>query len=108
MPICNIIAKLNIIDRKIINLVESEVQEYKIRHSTIDIIRKYVTLSGLYISAASKHDTKEMNYYLDRLYEVAELMTPERVKELPPNVKKDLHTNNKNLKEITKKFLHEE
>lgn len=87
-------------------LIEGKYEKpMKIRLSTIEIIRRYVILSTEYIKAAALNDKTLMEECLIRLNKIADKITPDMIKELPPKAISDLQTNNKNLKEITKRFL---
>lgn len=105
MLLINLVKSINRLDKKISSINENEIESHQLRMSTIEILKRYVFYSTEYIKATVIRDTDRMEVCINKLNEIADELTPDRVAEIPMKAKQDLRTNNKILKEITQKFL---
>ena len=89
-------------------LSESRYPTYKkinISAHTLETIKTYLSLATNYYMCLANGNKQMAKEILQELSDVADTITPEMISELPDRARNELKTNNKELKEITAKFL---
>ena len=72
---------------------------------TLEVIKNYLRLATQYYMALANGNKEYAKDILKEIADVADTITPEMISELPDRARNELKTNNKELKEITAKFL---